>query len=287
MTAKPNFKLDSTVKVGGGQVAEVAIGGAAPLALIAGPCVIESRDHILRMAEKVKVAAETAGLPLIFKSSFDKANRTSAAGYRGGGMEEGLKILSEVRSTFKLPVVTDIHLPDQAGIVAENVDLLQIPAFLCRQTDLLEAAGRTGKPVMVKKGQFLHPSDMQYAAQKIAAAGSSTVIFCERGTSFGYRELIVDFKSLKIMGDLGVPVVFDATHSVQSLGGAGGSSGGSREYVPLLARAAVAVGVGAVFIETHDNPDRAPSDGPNMVPIGELAALLGSLSKIDRARRGV
>lgn len=287
MTAKLNIKLESTVKIGGGPVAEVAIGGDSPLALIAGPCVIESRDHILMMAEKVKVAAEAAGLPLIFKSSFDKANRTSGSGFRGGGIEEGLKILAEVRSSFRLPVVTDIHLPDQAALVAEYVDLLQIPAFLCRQTDLLEAAGRTGKPVMVKKGQFLHPSDMKYAGQKIAAAGSNSVIFCERGTSFGYRELIVDFKSLKIMSDLGAPVVFDATHSVQSLGGAGGSSSGSREYVPLLARAAAAVGVGAVFIETHDNPDSAPSDGPNMVPITELKGLLDSLNRIDRARRGV
>ena len=237
------------------------------------------------VAERVKSECRRLGLPLIFKSSFDKANRTSASGFRGQGLEAGLKILAEIRTRFNLPVVTDIHLPEQAQIVADAVDLLQIPAFLCRQTDLLEAAGKTKKPVMIKKGQFLHPTDMRFAAEKVAAAGGNSVIFCERGSCFGYRDLIVDFRSLQMMADLGGPVVFDATHSVQSMGGAGGSSSGSREYVPLLARAAAGAGVSGIFIETHDRPDLAPSDGPNMIPLDQLGALLDSIKRIDLARR--
>ena len=249
--------------------------------IIAGPCALESRDHALMMAEKLKEITERIGLDLIFKSSFDKANRTSHSGFRGIGIDEGLKILSEVRNKFKLPVISDIHESDQAEVVAGVVDLLQIPAFLCRQTDLLVAAGATGKPVMVKKGQFLHPTDMKFAADKIRSAGHSQVLFCERGSCFGYRELVVDMRSLSIMREFYCPVVFDATHSVQVMGGQGGSSGGNRKYVSLLTRAAVAAGVDGLFIETHQAPDTAPSDGPNMISLDELNLLLRDVKALS------
>lgn len=252
--------------------------------IIAGPCVLESVDHAMMIAEKLKTQTAEAGLDLIFKASFDKANRTSQSGFRGIGHELGLKALGEIRSKLKLPVISDIHESGQAEMAAKFVDILQIPAFLCRQTDLLIAAGATGKPVMVKKGQFLHPSDMQFAAEKIRSAGKSEVLFCERGSSFGYRELIVDMRSLLIMRELGCPVVFDATHSVQVMGGAGGKSGGNRKYVSLLARAAVAAGVDGLFIETHEDPDNAPSDGPNMVPLNELPALLRDVKALAVAK---
>lgn len=254
--------------------------GGGELCIIAGPCVIESRDHLLRHAEQVVEICRRVQVPVIFKSSFDKANRTSSGGYRGLGQEAGLAVLQEVRAQFGVPVITDVHLPDQVRIVAEVVDVLQIPAFLCRQTDLLVAAGETGKPVMVKKGQFLAPQDMKFVAEKIVSTGNKNVLLCERGTCFGYRELVVDFRSFAVMRELGFPVVFDATHSVQVMGGSGGSSSGNREYVPLLARAAVSAGVDAVFLEVHEQPDKAPSDGPNMLPITQLEALLKNLKQI-------
>jgi 2-dehydro-3-deoxyphosphooctonate aldolase (KDO 8-P synthase) len=257
--------------------------GNGSLAIICGPCVIESREHALRMSEAIKNICDKLELPLIYKSSFDKANRTSASGYRGLGMEQGLEILSEVRTTFGVPIVTDIHVEEQAEVVAEVADLLQIPAFLCRQTDLLISAGRTKKPVMVKKGQFVHPEDMRFAKEKLEQSGAR-VLLCERGATFGYRELIVDFRSLEIMRGLGCPVVFDATHSVQIMGGANGKSSGNRKYVPMLARAAVAVGVDAVFIECHNDPDSAPSDGPNMLPLERLEELLTDLKAISELK---
>ena len=261
----------------------IAIGGESPLAFICGPCVIESRDHALFMAENVARIRQELALPIVFKSSYDKANRTSAGSFRGVGLQEGLKILQEIQALFSMPVVTDVHSEEEAAAAAEVVDLLQIPAFLCRQTSLLLAAGRSGKPVMVKKGQFLHPQDMAYASDKIKASGNSQVIFCERGSCFGYRDLVVDFRSLSIMSELGCPVVFDATHSVQVIGGAGGASGGNRKYVPMLARAAVAAGVDALFFECHDNPVQAPSDGPNMVPLDALPSLLADLCTLKQA----
>jgi 2-dehydro-3-deoxyphosphooctonate aldolase (KDO 8-P synthase) len=259
----------------------IRIGRNQPLAIIAGPCVIESQDHVLFVAEAVAKMTADLQIPFIFKSSFDKANRTSAKGFRGLGMDEGLRALAEVKAAIGCPVISDVHSPEQAAAAAEVLDVLQIPAFLCRQTDLLEAAGATGKPVMIKKGQFLHPLDMQFAAEKVQRAGSSSVLLCERGVSFGYRELVVDFRSLSEMASLGCPVVFDATHSVQSIGGAAGKSGGRREFVPLLARAAVAVGVDAVFLETHPDPENAPSDGPNMIPLAQLRPLLEDLRQLS------
>lgn len=249
--------------------------------IIAGPCVIESRDHAMMIAEELRRLTGELGFDLIFKASFDKANRTSKAGFRGAGIENGLRILDEIKKKTGLSVVSDIHESDQAAPAAEVLDVLQIPAFLCRQTDLLEAAGKTGKAVMIKKGQFLHPADMQYAADKVKGAGGSDILLCERGTSFGYRELVVDMRSLSVMRELGYPVVFDATHSVQIMGGGGGKSSGNRRYVSLLTRAAVAAGVDGLFIETHDNPDSAPSDGPNMIPLADLGALLRDVKKLS------
>lgn len=248
--------------------------GSGGLPVILGPCVIESRDFILSVADAIFKITNKLGIEVIFKSSFDKANRTSIGGFRGLGREEGLKILAEVKNNFGFPLITDIHNEEDASEVAEVADILQIPAFLCRQTDILVAAGSTKKPVLVKKGQFLHPSDMKYCRDKI---GHDQVVFCERGACFGYRDLVVDFRSLKIMRDLGSPVVFDVTHSVQSMGGAGGKSSGSREYVPHLARAAVAFGIDGLFLETHPDPDNAPSDGPNMIPLDQLEKLLSDI----------
>ena len=263
-------------------------GNALPFALIAGPCAMESRDHALFMAEKLLLITEKLGVPLVFKSSFDKANRTSAAGRRGVGLDAALKVFAEIKSEFGLPVVTDVHEKEQCAPVAEVVDLLQIPAFLCRQTDLLLAAAATNKPVNVKKGQFLAPWDMKNVASKIVEAGNANVLVTERGVSFGYNTLVTDFRGLAIMAEqIGAPVIFDATHSVQQPGGQGTSSGGQREFVPVLARAAVAVGVAGLFIETHDHPDNAFSDGPNMVPLAEMPALLARLVAFDRLAKGL
>ena len=279
-------KASSVVTIGAGARA-ARFGNDLPFSLIAGPCALESRDHALFMAEKLGALTEKLGLGLVFKSSFDKANRTSASGRRGIGLEAALKIFEEIKTQFGLPVVTDVHEKEQCAIVAETVDLLQIPAFLCRQTDLLLAAAATGKPVNVKKGQFLAPWDMKNVAAKIVDAGNPNVLVTERGASFGYNTLVTDFRGLPIMAEqIGAPVIFDATHSVQQPGGQGSSSGGQREFVPVLARAAVAVGVAGLFIETHDRPDEAFSDGPNMVPLAALPALLERLIAFDRLAKG-
>lgn len=271
-----------TVRVGapGSRVAEIA--NNRPLAFISGPCQIESRAHALETAHALREMAEKAGVAMIYKSSYDKANRTSANAARGIGMAEGLDILAEVREATGLPVLTDVHAAEQCAPAAEAVDCLQIPAFLCRQTDLLLAAGRTGKPVNVKKGQFLAPWDMRNVAAKLASTGNDQVMLCERGASFGYNTLVSDMRALPIMAETGFPMVFDATHSVQQPGGQGTSSGGQREFAPVLARAAVAVGVAAVFIECHEDPDHAPSDGPNMIPVREMPALIERLMAFDR-----
>jgi 2-dehydro-3-deoxyphosphooctonate aldolase (KDO 8-P synthase) len=265
--------ISSTTKVGPGE----------KLLLIAGPCQIESLDHCLLIGRHLLQATASLPISLVFKSSFDKANRTSAKSSRGVGIDEGLRILGQVRSTLGIPVLTDVHNEEQAELAGKVVDVLQIPAFLCRQTDLLIAAGRTGKTVHVKKGQFLHPSDMRFVAEKIASTGNSKILLCERGTSFGYRDLVMDPRSLIMMQETGYPVVFDATHSVQQLGGGSGSSGGARHYVQALARAAVAVGVDGVFIECHEDPDRAPSDGPCMLPLPQVEPLLKVLCAIRSA----
>ena len=264
------------------QVGPVAIGNRLPLALIAGPCAIESRAHALEVATALVEIARGLDLPLIYKSSFDKANRTSAGSARGIGMDEGLQILADVREALGCPVLTDVHEPWQCAPVAEAVDVLQIPAFLCRQTDLLLAAAQTGRAVNVKKGQFLAPWDMTHVAAKVADAGNQNLLLTERGASFGYNTLVSDMRALPVLARTGYPVVFDATHSVQQPGGLGGRSGGQREFVPVLARSAVAAGVAAVFIETHPDPDAAPSDGPNMIPLADLRPLLKTLIAFDR-----
>ena len=259
----------------------VTVGNDLPLTLIAGPCAIEGRDHALRTAERLTEICARAGLGLIYKSSYDKANRTSLRGERGVGMDEGLAILAAVRETHGCPVLTDVHEREQCSAAADAVDVLQIPAFLCRQTDLLVAAARTGKAVNVKKGQFMAPWDMNHVVAKVTRSGNPDVMLTERGASFGYNTLVSDMRSLPIMAAGGAPVVFDATHSVQRPGGRGASSGGQREFVPILARAAVAVGVAAVFMETHEDPDNAPSDGPTMIPLDELPPVLDRLAAID------
>ncbi|WP_425097843.1 3-deoxy-8-phosphooctulonate synthase [Tropicibacter sp. S64] len=263
------------------QIRDVTIANDLPFALIAGPCQLESLDHARMLAEKIAEAASASSIPWIFKASYDKANRSSLKGKRGLGMDEGLRILGAIRDEFDVPVLTDVHDAGQCAPVAEVVDVLQIPAFLCRQTDLLLAAGETGKAVNVKKGQFLAPWDMANVADKIASTGNEKILLCERGTSFGYNMLVSDMRSLPIMAETGRPVVFDATHSVQMPGGQGTSSGGKREYVEPLARAALAIGCGAVFMETHEDPDNAPSDGPNMVPVQALGQVLEGLKAID------
>ena len=257
------------------------IGADRPAAIIAGPCQLESLDHALMIAQRMAGICAEAGLPFIFKASYDKANRTSLTAQRGVGMAKGLEILAEIRARVGAPVLTDVHAPEQCAAVAEAVDVLQIPAFLCRQTDLLLAAGETGAAINVKKGQFLAPWDMKNVAEKIASTGNRRIMLCERGASFGYNTLVSDMRSLPIMARTGWPVVFDATHSVQQPGGLGGASGGQREFAPVLARAAVAVGVSAVFIETHEAPDTAPSDGPNMIPLDEMAPLIATLAAFD------
>jgi 2-dehydro-3-deoxyphosphooctonate aldolase (KDO 8-P synthase) len=260
----------------------LTLGNDLPITLIAGPCVMESRTHALECAHALRDIARRLGIGLIYKSSFDKANRTSLSGERGIGMDTALPVFAEIRSTFALPVITDVHEPDQCAVVAAAVDVLQIPAFLCRQTDLLVAAARTGRPINVKKGQFLAPWDMANVVGKIRSAGNDAVMVCERGASFGYNTLISDMRALPILAQTGCPVVFDATHSVQQPGGRGTASGGQREFAPVLARAAVSVGVAAVFIETHPDPDRAPSDGPNMIPMKQLPDIISVLLEFDR-----
>ena len=263
-------------------IGNIAVGNDKPMALIAGPCALESRAHALEMSHALVELTGRLGIGLVYKTSFDKANRTSLEGARGLGLEASLPILAEVREKWGCPVLTDVHEPQQCAVVAEAADVLQIPAFLCRQTDLLVAAAKTGRAVNVKKGQFLAPWDMKNVAAKIAGAGNQNILLTERGVSFGYNTLVNDMRALPILAETGYPVVFDATHSVQQPGGKGSSTGGQREFVPVLARAAVAVGVAAVFMETHEDPDRAPSDGPNMVKLKELPALLETLMEFDR-----
>ena len=269
--------LNRTVEVG-----PLSIANDRPFVLIAGPCALESRAHALETSHALVELTRKLGIGLIYKSSFDKANRTSLGSARGLGLETSLPILAEVRETWGCPVLTDIHLPEQCGPVAEAVDVLQIPAFLSRQTDLLLAAAETGRAINVKKGQFLAPWDMRNVASKMASTGNHKIMLCERGVSFGYNTLVSDMRSLPIMARTGYPVVFDATHSVQQPGGQGGTSGGQREFVPVLARAAISIGVAAVFMETHQDPDKAPSDGPNMVYLKDLPGILEALVQFDR-----
>ena len=268
-------------------IGDIRVGGDNPLTFILGPCQLENRDHAMFMAEKITKLCARSSSNFIFKSSFDKANRSSIASARGVGIEEGLRILEEVKLTFNCPVITDIHTVSQCVIASEVVDVLQIPAFLSRQTDLLIAAGETGKPVNVKKGQFLAPWEMTNVAEKIASTGNKKILLCERGTSFGYNTLVNDFRGLEIMAETGYPVVFDATHSVQQPGGRGNSSGGERKFVAALARAACAVGVAAVFIETHQEPDNAPCDGPNMIDVADLQKLIEQLRAIDELSKAI
>lgn len=262
-------------------IGSLSLANHLPMVLIAGPCQIESRFHALEVAEELSVMTRAAGLGLIYKSSFDKANRTSLTTARGVGLAEGLTILAEIRSRFSIPVLTDVHTSEQCKPAAEAVDVLQIPAFLCRQTDLLLAAGATGRAVNVKKGQFLAPWEMAAVAAKIASTGNRQILLTERGASFGYNTLVNDFRALPIMAETGYPVVFDATHSVQQPGARGSSSGGERRFAPILARAALAVGVAALFIETHPDPDHAPSDGPNMIPLCEMPGLIATFRRFD------
>ena len=275
--AQPN----SVVTVG-----KARFGNALPLALIAGPCVLESRAHAFDMAAALKEMTARLGVCFVYKTSFDKANRTSAKSARGVGLDKALAIFSELREKLGVPVLTDVHEPEQCAAVAEAVDVLQIPAFLCRQTDLLVAAARTGRAINVKKGQFLAPWDMANVVDKITGAGNANVLVTERGVSFGYNTLVSDMRALPVLARTGAPVIFDATHSVQQPGGQGTASGGDREFVPVLARAAASVGVAGIFIETHQDPDRAPSDGPNMVPLNEMEALIESLMAFDALAKG-
>ena len=264
------------------KIHNIEVGNDLPFALIAGPCQLESRIHAHEMCHALTEITRDLGIGLIYKTSFDKANRTSASAARGLGMEKSLPILAELRETFDVPVLTDVHAPEQCAPVAEAVDVLQIPAFLCRQTDLVVAAAKTGRAINIKKGQFLAPWDMKNVAAKCSAVGNDNVLLCERGVSFGYNTLVSDMRALPILADTGYPVVFDATHSVQLPGGQGTTSGGQREFVPVLARAAIAVGVALVFMETHQDPDHAPSDGPNMVPLKHLRKVLETLLAFDK-----
>lgn len=274
-------KPNSSVTVG-----NVVFSNTAPLSLIAGPCQLESRQHAFDMAGALKELTEKLGLGLVYKTSYDKANRTSLGGTRGAGLDAALPVFDDLRKAFSLPILTDIHTEEQCAVVAPHVDILQVPAFLSRQTDLLIAAATTGKVVNVKKGQFLAPWDMKNVVAKITGSGNANVLVTERGASFGYNTLVSDMRALPIMAEIGAPVIFDATHSVQQPGGQGSSSGGDRRFVETLARAAVAVGVAGVFIETHQDPDNAPSDGPNMVPLKDLRALLERLMAFDRVAKG-
>ncbi len=262
-------------------VGDIHIANNLPLTLLAGPCVIEGEDFTLRLASQIHDIAQRVGIPLIFKASFDKANRTSIDAFRGPGIDEGLRILQRVKDEIGVPVVTDVHLPEQAVPVAEVVDLLQTPAFLCRQTDFIQAVAAAGKPVNIKKGQFLAPWDMQHVLEKATATGNDQIMLCERGACFGYNNLVSDMRSLLVMSEFGAPLVFDATHSVQQPGGLGGATGGNREHVPGLSRAAVATGVAALFMEVHPDPDHAKSDGPNSLALSDLEGLLITLKQID------
>jgi 2-dehydro-3-deoxyphosphooctonate aldolase (KDO 8-P synthase) len=283
-TGRPGADLVPPRKVAVGDRLE--IGGGAPLAFIAGPCVIESEEHATRMARSIATIARGLGIPYIFKASFDKANRSSVGSFRGPGLVEGLRILGRVRQAAGVPVLSDIHEPAQAAPAAEVLDVLQIPAFLCRQTDLLVAAGRTGKPVNIKKAQFLSPWDIRHAAEKVLSTGNDRILLTERGSTFGYRNLVVDFRGLVIMRGLGFPVVMDATHAVQLPGGQDDRSGGEPAYIPPLARAAAAVGIDALFCEVHDDPAAAKSDGPNALRLDRVEDLLKQVLKIDAVARG-
>ncbi|QXT40536.1 3-deoxy-8-phosphooctulonate synthase [Gymnodinialimonas ceratoperidinii] len=263
------------------EIGSLSVSNAAPLLVIAGPCQLESLDHARMIASHMAKVCADAGAQFVFKGSYDKANRTSLKGKRGLGMEAGLQILADIREEFGCPVLTDIHAPDQCAPVAEAVDILQIPAFLCRQTDLLLAAGETGAAINIKKGQFLAPWDMQNVAEKVASTGNERLLLTERGVSFGYNALVADMRALPEMAKTGYPVVMDATHAVAQPGGLGGSSGGQREFAPVLARAAVALGIGGVFLETHEDPDNAPSDGPNMIRLDDMAEVINTLMALD------
>lgn len=281
MTQQQTLRPNARVAVG-----RVTFANDAPLAVLAGPCQMESRAHALETASALKEIAARLGIGLVYKSSFDKANRTSLGGKRGIGLKDALPVFAEIRESLGLPVVTDVHEAGQCAPVAEVVDVLQIPAFLCRQTDLLIAAARTGRTIKIKKGQFLAPWDMKNVVAKVVESGNANVLVTERGVSFGYNTLVVDMRALPIMAETGAPVIFDATHAVQQPGGQGTSSGGDRRFVPVLARAAVAVGVAGLFIETHPDPDKAPSDGPNMVPLRDFEALMRSLMALDAVAKG-
>ena len=276
MTQQQSLKPNARVTAG-----HVTFGNDAPIAVLAGPCQMESRAHALEMASALKEICAKLGIGLVYKSSYDKANRTSLTGKRGIGLAAALPVFAEIRESLGLPVVTDVHEIEHCALVAPVVDVLQIPAFLCRQTDLLIAAAKTGKVIKIKKGQFLAPWDMKNVVAKVVGSGNPNILLTERGASFGYNTLVADMRSLPIMAETGAPVIFDATHSVQQPGGQGTSSGGDRRFVPVLARAAVAVGVAGLFIETHENPDKAPSDGPNMVPLKDFAGLIAELQAID------
>jgi len=267
-------------------VSDFKIGNDLPFVLFAGPCVIEGEDFSLKVAEDIRDIAARAGVPLVFKSSFDKANRTSVDGFRGPGLDEGLRILQRVKDEVGVAIITDVHTPEQAVPVAEVADILQTPAFLCRQTDFITEVAKAGKPVNVKKGQFLAPWDMPHVLEKAKSTGNADIMLCDRGTSFGYNNLVSDFRSLMVMAETGAPVVYDVTHSVQQPGGLGGATGGNREYVPGLSRAAVSIGVAAVFMEVHPDPDQAKSDGPNSVALADLEALLMTLKGIDDLVKG-
>lgn len=271
-----------TVKIG-----DVEIGGNQPIAFITGPCQLENRDHAMMMADKISRLCAKNGAQFIFKASYDKANRSSISSARGIGIDEGLRILNDIGREFNCPVITDVHEASQCDAASEAVDILQIPAFLCRQTDLLLAAGKTGKPINVKKGQFMAPWDMWNVTEKIASTGNRDILLCERGTSFGYNTLVNDFRGLQTMAETGYPVIFDATHSVQQPSGQGNTSGGERQFVAGLARAACAMGVSGVFIETHQDPDNAPCDGPNMIAIDHMGALMDDLLAFDALRKGL
>jgi len=263
------------------QIADFQIGNDLPFVLFAGPCVIEGEDFSIEVATQIRDICQRVGVSLVFKSSFDKANRTSVDGFRGPGLVEGLRILQRVKDEVGVPIITDVHTPEQAECVAKVADILQTPAFLCRQTDFITAVAKAGKPVNVKKGQFLAPWDMPHVLEKAKSTGNMDIMLCDRGTSFGYNNLVSDFRSLMVMGETGAPVVFDATHSVQQPGGLGGATGGNREYVPGLSRAAVSIGVAAVFMEVHPDPDNAKSDGPNSIALADLEGLLTTLKRLD------
>ena len=280
-----DMKTNASVTIGSGAGA-VTFSNTGRLSLIAGPCQMESRDHAFEMAGALQELCAKLNIGLVYKSSFDKANRTSLSAGRGIGLEKGMEVFADLKAHFGFPVITDIHTEEQCAVVAKTVDVLQIPAFLCRQTDLLVAAAKTGRAIHVKKGQFLAPWDMKNVLHKLNASGNPNILLCERGASFGYNTLVSDMRSLPIMAAMGAPVIFDATHSVQQPGGQGGSTGGQREFVETLARAAVAVGVAGVFIETHEDPDHAPSDGPNMVHLKDMPRLLEKLLAFDAVAKG-